>query len=57
MIVVKVDLCTRRKRYFVGIYLQALMDSNLRVITAAVNELHEQATSAATRKNTISCLA
>ena len=46
VVLVKVDLCSRRKRHFFGINLQAFVDGNLRVITAAVNEFHEQATAA-----------
>ena len=57
MVSVQVDLRTRRKRHFVGIYLQAAVDNNLRVITAAANELHEPATAAAIRKSILSCLA
>ena len=33
------------------------MVGNLRIVSAAVNELHERATAAALRKNIISCLA
>ena len=40
-----------------GINLQAVVDSNSRVITTAENELHERATAAAIRKNILSCLA
>ena len=39
MVSVKVDLCTSRKRHFIGINLQVVVDGNLRLITAAVNEL------------------
>ena len=53
---VKLDLCTRRKRRFIGI-LHAMVDGNLRVITARVNELHERATAATICKNILSFLA
>ena len=29
MVLVEVDLCTRRKRHFIKIYLQAVVDGNL----------------------------
>ena len=47
MVSVKVDLCTRRGRHFVGINLQAVIDGDLRVTTVAVTELHERATAVA----------
>ena len=56
MVSVKVDLCTRRTRRFNGINLQAVADGNFRVITKAVNELHEPATAAGIRNNIVSCL-
>ena len=52
-----VDLCKRRKRHFIGINLQAMVDGNLQVITETVNQLHKPATAAAIRKNIVSCLA
>ena len=54
---VKVDVCIRGKRGFIGINLQTVVDGNLRVITAAVIELHERATAAAIRINIVSWLA
>ena len=39
-----------KKRNFIVINLQAVVDGYLQVITAAVNELHERATAAAIRK-------
>ena len=57
MVSVKADLCTRRKRRFIGINLPAVVDCNLQVIITAVNELHEQAAAAAMRLNIVSCLA
>ena len=36
MVVVKVESCMRRKRYYIVINLQAAVNGNLRVITAAV---------------------
>ena len=41
---VKVGLCTRRKHCCIRINLQAVVESNFRVVTAAVNELYERAT-------------
>ena len=46
-----------KKAHFVGINLQAVMDGNMRVINAFVNELHEQATATAIRKIIVSYLA
>ena len=57
MVSVKVDFSTQRKGYFIGMNLQAVMGSNLRVIIAAVSELHKRATAAAIRKNIADCLA
>ena len=45
---------TRRKRYFIGMYLLAVVAGNLRVITAAVDKL---ATAGAIRKHIARCLA
>ena len=39
-----------KKRNFIIINLQAVVDGYLQVITPAVNELHERATAAAIRK-------
>ena len=50
MVLVKVDLCKQRKRQFIGINMQAVVDDNFPVITAPVNELHERATASAIRK-------
>ena len=41
MVSVQVDLWTGRKHNFIGANLQTVVDGNLQVITAAVNELHE----------------
>ena len=57
MVSVKVDLCILRKRHFIGINLQAMVKSNLQVITATVNELHERAITAEIHKNIVNCLA
>ena len=54
---VEVDLCAQRKRHFIGINLQVVVNGNLGVITAAVNELDERATAVATRISIVSCLA
>ena len=56
MVSVKVDLCTRRGRHFIGINFQAIVEGDLRVTTAAVTELHERATAAAIRENMVRCL-
>ena len=45
-----------KKVSFFEVNFQAVVDGNLRVITAAVNELHERDIAAATRKNIVSCL-
>ena len=44
MVLVKVDLCTPKKRHFIEINLQAVEDGNLRVVAAGANELNERAT-------------
>ena len=44
MVLIKVDLYMQRKSHFIGINLQAVVDSNLSILTAAVNELHKRAT-------------
>ena len=56
MVSVKVDLCTRRGRDFIGINFQAMVEGDLRVTIAAVTELHERATAAAIRENMVRCL-
>ena len=38
MVTIKVDLCTQKKRHFIGINLQAMVDGNLRAISGPVNE-------------------
>ena len=50
----KVDLRTRRKRYFIEMNLLAVVGGNLRVITAAVDKL---ATAGAIRKHIARCFA
>jgi len=57
MISVKVDLCTRRGRHFIGINIQAVVEDELKVVTAAVAELHERATAVAIRGYIVRCLA
>ena len=57
MVFIKVDLCTRRKHHFSGIDLQVVAVGYLRIITSAVNELRERATSVAISKNIVSCSA
>ena len=57
MVSVQVDWSTQKKRHFIGINLQVVVDGNLQVIIAAVNGLLKGATVAATRKNIVSCLA
>lgn len=44
MVCVKTDLCTRRGRHFIGVNFQAVVNGNLRVITATVKEMTERAT-------------
>ena len=56
MVLVEADLLRRRKRHFVGINLQIVVDGNERVIVVAVNELRKRATAAAIHKDTVSCL-
>ena len=55
MILIKVDLCTRRKRHFIGINLQAVVDGNLQVVNAAVSGLHKRVKTAAILKNIVGC--
>ena len=57
MVSVEVEVCEQRKRHLIGINLQAVVDGNLRAITAAVNELHKRTTFVAIGKTIVSCLA
>ena len=50
MVSFKANLCTRTKGHFIEIKLQAVVDGNLQVINAAVNELHERETAVAIHK-------
>ena len=56
MVSVKVDLCTRRKRHFIGINLQLVVEDNLRVIIGVLNDSHELVTAVAIAKNIVSCI-
>ena len=45
MVSVKIDLCTRNGRHFIGINFQAFVESKLKVGTATVQEMNVKATS------------
>lgn len=44
MVSVKLDLCTRKGRHFIGINFQSIVDSKLKVVTATVQEMNTKAT-------------
>lgn len=56
MVCVKTDLCTRRGRHIIGVNFQAVINGNLRVITASVKEMTERATSTLIRAMLVASL-
>lgn len=56
LVCVKTDLCTRRGRHFLGINFQSVIKGNLRVVTAAVEEMTSRATAAEIRRTLVDCL-
>ena len=56
LVCVKLDLCTRRGRHFLGVNVQSAINGKLKVVTASVKEMTERATAEEIKSTLLACL-
>ena len=56
LVCVKLDLCTRRGRHFLGVNVQSVINGKLKVVTASVKEMTKRATAEEIKSTMLTCL-